>query len=48
MIILGTFLLILSISGIAASMVSAIRDGYRQRDDEPHSTYADFPGATRQ
>jgi hypothetical protein len=47
MVILGTLLLVLSLAGIAASVISAVRDGYGQRDDEPHSAYADFPGAVR-
>jgi hypothetical protein len=47
MIIFGTLLVLLAIAGIAASVVSAVRDGYGQRDDEPHSAYADFPGAVR-
>lgn len=48
MTILGILLLLLALSGIVASIVAVIRDGYRRRDDEPHSDYADFPGAVRQ
>ncbi|WP_158437787.1 hypothetical protein [Naasia lichenicola] len=47
MLILGTVLLLLALIGIASSVTMAVRDGYRQRDDEPHSDYADFAGAVR-
>ncbi len=48
MLILGTILLLLTLAGITATVVSAGRDGYRQRDDEPHSDYADYSGAVRE